>query len=80
MSERSGQCVDEFTAPSAVEAGELARLEAFIYGRVAAQGFTGLALSPLCSLGTNSAVATVDQNKVVTTVRNTEVVADATST
>jgi hypothetical protein len=39
-------------------------------------GYRALELSPLCPLGTNSAVATVDQNKVVTTVRNTELVAD----
>lgn len=36
-------------------------------------------LSPLCPIGTSSAVATVDQNKVVTTIRNMEVVADSTN-
>src|SRR5215471_199912 len=41
--------------------------------------YTAVELSPICPLGTNAAVATVDQNKVVTTIRNTEVVADATS-
>ncbi|MET8051623.1 hypothetical protein ABZU75_28890 [Streptosporangium sp. NPDC005286] len=70
---------NRFTAPSALDAGELARLDALVHGRLARHGFTGLALSPLCPLGTNSAVATVDQRKVVTTVRNTEVVADATN-
>ncbi|MER6174209.1 hypothetical protein [Streptosporangium sp. NPDC001681] len=70
---------NRFTAPSALDAGELARLESLVHGRLARHGFTGLALSPLCPLGTNSAVATVDQHKVVTTVRNTEAVADATN-
>ena len=41
--------------------------------------YTAVELSPICPLGTNAAVATVNQNKVVTTIRNTEVVADATN-
>ncbi len=41
--------------------------------------YSAVELSPVCPLGTNAAVATVDQNKVVTTIRNTEVVADATN-
>lgn len=36
-------------------------------------------LSPICPLGTTSAIATVDQNNAVTTIRNTEVVSDATN-
>jgi hypothetical protein len=36
-------------------------------------------LSPVCPFGTNAAIATVDQNKVITTIRNTEVVADVTN-
>lgn len=68
-----------FTAPSPLDAGDLARLDALAHARLPEHGFTALALSPLCPLGTNSAVATVNQNKVVTTVRNTEVVADATN-
>jgi hypothetical protein len=41
--------------------------------------YTALELSPVCPLGTNAAIATVDQNKVITTIRNSEVVADATN-
>jgi hypothetical protein len=41
--------------------------------------YVAIELSPVCPLGTNTAIATVDQNKVVTTIRNTEVVADATN-
>ena len=42
-------------------------------------GFTPLQMSPLSQLGTSSVVATVDQNKVVSTLRNCEVLSDATN-
>ncbi len=42
-------------------------------------GYEPLELSPLCPLGTNSTIASVSQNKVVSTSRNTEVVADSTN-
>jgi hypothetical protein len=42
-------------------------------------GFEPLALSPVCPLGTNSAVALVDQNRVLSTIRNAEIVADSTN-
>ncbi|WP_157520723.1 hypothetical protein [Herbidospora daliensis] len=70
---------NRFTRPSAVDPAELACLEALAHGRLAEHAFTAIALSPLCPLGTVSAVATADQNKVVTTVRTTEVVADTTN-
>jgi hypothetical protein len=41
--------------------------------------FQSLALSPVCPLGTSSAIAAVDQNLAVATVRNTEVVSDSTN-
>lgn len=41
--------------------------------------FTALELAPLAPLGTSSALAPVDQNRVVTTIRNTEVVSDSTN-
>ena len=41
--------------------------------------FQLLALSPVCPLGTNSVVATVDQNWAVSTIRNTEVVSDSSN-
>jgi hypothetical protein len=41
--------------------------------------FQPLALSPVCPLGTNSAVATVDPNWAVSTIRNTEVVSDSSN-
>lgn len=70
---------NRFTAPSALDPIGLARLDVLIHERLAEYGFTGVELSPVSPLGTNSAIATVDQNKVLTTVRNTEVVADATN-
>ena len=36
-------------------------------------------LSPVCPLGTNAIIAPVDQNNALTTIRNTEVVADSTA-
>ncbi len=41
--------------------------------------FEMLALAPLVPLGTHSAIATVDQNKVVSTTRQNEVAADPTN-
>jgi hypothetical protein len=70
---------NRFTRPSALDPGDLARLETLVHGHLSGHGFTALALSPLCPLGTVSAVATADQNKVVTTVRTTEVLADVTN-
>ena len=42
-------------------------------------GFQTVELSPVCPLGTSSALAPVDQNNVVTTIRNTEVCSDSTN-
>ena len=70
---------NRFTAPSRLDPLLLARLDVLILERIEEHGFEGVELSPVCPLGTNSAVATVDQNKVLTTVRTTEVVADATN-
>jgi hypothetical protein len=42
-------------------------------------GFEPIALSPVSPLGTSSAIALVDQNRVLSTIRNTEVVSDSTN-
>ncbi len=42
-------------------------------------GFAALELSPLCPLGTSSAVVTISQNRSVVTARNLEVVSDPTN-
>jgi hypothetical protein len=67
-----------FVRPAPVDAGPLLELDRLAL-RVAAPAFAALELSPLAPLGTCSALAPVDQNRVVSTIRNTEVVADATN-
>jgi hypothetical protein len=42
-------------------------------------GFEGIELSPVSPLGTVTSVTNVDQNKVLTTSRNSEVLADSTN-
>ena len=69
---------NRFTRPSAVDPVALAALELRAWAGLP-EGYQAIELSPLCPLGTNSAIATVDQNKVVTTIRNTEVVSDSTN-
>lgn len=46
---------------------------------LASPTFEPIELGPVCPLGTNSVVAPVDQNWSVATMRNTEVVSDATN-
>jgi len=46
---------------------------------LSAPRFEPLQLSPLCPLGTNAAIAPVDQNQTVTTIRNAELVSDSTN-
>ncbi len=69
---------DRFVRPSDLAPGVMADFERFVWSLLP-DDYTAVELSPLCPLGTNAVVATVDQNKVVTTIRNTEVVADATN-
>lgn len=70
---------NRFCAPSAI--GQLHYLEydTALVRAATARGFQALQLSPLAPLGTCSAVGLVDQNKVVSALRGTEVVADATN-
>jgi hypothetical protein len=69
---------DRFAGPAAVDPRSMAELDLLIFSMLPG-GYEGVELSPVCPLGTNSAIATVDQNNVVTTIRNTEVVADVTN-
>lgn len=41
--------------------------------------FEAMQLSPVCPLGTSAIVAPVDQNNIITTIRNSEVCADSTN-
>ncbi len=69
---------NRFTQPSVVDPVSLASFELRAWSLLP-ESYQAIELSPLCPLGTSSAIATVDQNKVVTTIRNTEVVADSTN-
>jgi hypothetical protein len=69
---------DKFVRPSDVAPQVLANFDRLVWS-VLPNDYMAVELSPVCPLGTNAAIATVDQNKVVTTIRNSEVVADATN-
>jgi hypothetical protein len=69
---------DRFVRPSAVGPQALADFDQLAWSLLP-ETYTAIDLSPVCPLGTNAAVATVSQNKVITTIRNTEVVADITN-
>lgn len=44
----------------------------------AASGFEAIELAPVCSLGLNRVLGAIDQNSMLTTLRNAEVLGDAT--
>lgn len=69
---------DRFVAPSAADPRLLAALEARLWGLVP-ETYAGVALSPVAPLGNCAATAGVAQNRVVTTMRGTEVVSDCTN-
>lgn len=69
---------NRFVTPSSADPRMLVEVERLAW-RLLPDGYAPLELSPLCPLGTNAAVASVSQNKVVSTIRNTEVVADSTN-
>ena len=69
---------NRFARPSPINPSELAALEGLAWSMLP-DGYQALELSPLSPLGSASVVATVDQNKVVSTIRNVEVVADSTN-
>jgi hypothetical protein len=69
---------DRFARPSTISPLDLLRWEQTAFAHLP-EGFQSLALSPVCTLGTNSAIALVDQNRVMSTIYNTEVVSDSTN-
>jgi hypothetical protein len=69
---------DRFVRPSGVAPAVLADFDRLAWSLLPGS-YEAIELSPVCPLGTNAAIATVDQNKVVTTIRNSEVVADSTN-
>lgn len=70
---------DRFVEPGIVDARGLHRVIATVLDSIPAT-FEFIELAPVAPLGTHSAIATVHQHKVVSTVRGTEVAADPTNT
>jgi len=68
---------DRFVGAPLASFAALRRVEDALLAACA--GFDVVALAPLVPLGTHSAIATVDQNKVVSTTRQNEVAADPTN-
>jgi hypothetical protein len=69
---------NRFVRPAASAPSRLHDWERVAFSQLPPE-FELLALSPVCPLGTNSVVATVDQNWAVSTIRNTEVVSDSSN-
>ena len=69
---------DRFVRPADVDPRLLARLESNLW-QALPEEFVGVELSPVAPLGTCAAVGPVDQNRIVTTVRTSEVVSDPTN-
>jgi hypothetical protein len=69
---------DRFTEPAGTPFYSLRRVEDALLSALPG-GVEMVTLPPVVPLGAHSTVATVDQNKVVTTIRGTEVAADPTN-
>ncbi|MBO0802415.1 MAG: hypothetical protein J2P25_05000 [Nocardiopsaceae bacterium] len=69
---------DRFVRPAASDPRRVTAVEARLWQLLPAE-FAGVELSPVTPLGTCATVAPVSQNRVVTTVRTTEVVSDSTN-
>ncbi len=69
---------DRSVRPSSVDPRDLARLDHALWAALPTS-FAGVELSPVTPLGTCAAVAPVDQNRILTTARMSEVVSDPTN-
>jgi hypothetical protein len=69
---------DRFVRPSEVAPAALLAWEQVAFAHLP-QEFQAIALSPVCPLGTISSLTALDQNWVLSTARNTEVVSDSTN-
>ncbi|WP_162909368.1 hypothetical protein [Aggregatilinea lenta] len=69
---------NRFVRPSGVSPQTLLEWDRTAFANLP-DGFEAVALSSVCPLGTSSVVGLVDQNRVVSTSRNTEVVSDSTN-
>lgn len=70
---------NRFTQPTSLEPILLLETEANWLRAAKRADFTPITLSPVSPLGTCSVVAKANQNKMISALRNTEVVADATN-
>ena len=68
---------DPFTRPASIDQRTLTALNGHLLA--AADAYEGIELSPLAPLGSCSAIGLASQNKIVSAVRGTEVVADPTN-
>ncbi len=69
---------DRFVRPAAADPRLLAEVENRLWSLLP-ERFAGVVLSPVAPLGTTAALGTLDQNRVISTVRGTEVVSDPTN-
>jgi hypothetical protein len=69
---------DRFVRPSTVDPRQLARTQQYLWDRLP-EKFAGVELSPVTPLGTSSAMATINQHQVLSTIRGTEVASDPTN-
>ncbi|MEE6257791.1 hypothetical protein [Plantactinospora sonchi] len=69
---------DRFVRPATSDPRALGAVEARMWRLLPAR-FEGVELSPVVPLGTSSAVGPVSQNRIVTTMRSTEVLSDSTN-
>jgi hypothetical protein len=69
---------NRFVRPASTDPGDLLRWNQVAFASLPEE-FEPIELSPVCPLGTNSVIATVSQNKSLATIRNVEVVSDATN-
>lgn len=70
---------NKLVKPASLDVLEYKESELKTYKLIASRGFEPIELSPVAQLGTSSVVATVDQKKILTALRNTEVQADPTN-
>ena len=69
---------DRFVRPSPIDPRQLVKTQHRLWNLLP-EKFSGVQLSPVTPLGTCSAVATVNQHQVVSTIRGTEVASDPTN-
>lgn len=70
---------NRFVHPAKIDALQLKQLEMDVLKAALHLGVSPIQLSPVAPLGCASAMGTVDQNKIISSLRGTEVVSDATN-